>query len=71
MHGFNWQYERLGMIMIVPYILSYGTIFDRVSYKIYLIISFFILFIFTIYTEMYSRGLFYKNDPFLEGVVNF
>ena len=71
MHGLNWQYERLGMMMIIPYILSYGSIFDKISYKLYITSAFLLLLILTIYTGMYSKGLYYKDDPFLEGIVNF
>tara|TARA_A100000164_G_scaffold378547_1_gene420422 strand:- start:991 stop:1992 length:1002 start_codon:yes stop_codon:yes gene_type:complete len=70
-HGLNWQYERLGMMMIIPYILSYGSIFDKISYKLYITSAFLLLLILTIYTGMYSKGLYYKDDPFLEGIVNF
>ena len=70
-YGLNWQYERLSMMMIIPYILSYGAIFNKASYKFYLILSFFTLLILTIYTGMYSRGLYYKDDPFLYGIANF
>ena len=57
MHGLNWQYERFGMIILIPYILSFGFILNKRSYKMYLILSFFLLYLLTIYTGMYSIGL--------------
>lgn len=71
MHGLNWQYERFGMMMIIPYILSYGTIIHKISYKFYLILAFFLLLILTFYTGMYSNALYYKDDPFLYGIAHF
>tara|TARA_Y100000389_G_C17421800_1_gene497150 strand:+ start:216 stop:1217 length:1002 start_codon:yes stop_codon:yes gene_type:complete len=71
MHGLNWQYERFGMIMIIPYILSYGSIIHRISYKFYLTLAFFLLLILTVYAGMYSNGLYYKDDPFLYGITHF
>ena len=53
----NWQYERLGMMMLIPYILSFGVFLNKFSYKIYLILTFTLLFFLTIYTGMYSVGL--------------
>ena len=54
MNGLNWEYERLGMMMLIPYILSYGMILNRPSYKIYLIIIFLFLLFLTIYQGMYA-----------------
>jgi hypothetical protein len=56
-NGLNWQYERLGMMMLIPYILSFGLFLNKFSYKIYLILTFTLLFFLTIYTGMYSDGL--------------
>ena len=56
-NGLNWQYERLGMMMLIPYILSFGVFLNKFSYKIYLILTFTLLFFLTIYTGMYSIGL--------------
>jgi hypothetical protein len=56
-NGLNWQYERLGMMMLIPYILSFGLFLNKFSYKIYLILTFTLLFFLTIYTGMYSEGL--------------
>jgi len=55
--GLNWQYERLGMMMVIPYILSYGHLFNNRSSKIYLILTFILLLLLTIYTGMYSIAL--------------
>lgn len=71
MHGLNWQYERFGMMMIIPYILSYGSIIHKISYKFYLTLAFLLLLILTFYAGMYSNGLYYKDDPFLYGITHF
>jgi len=60
MNGLNWQYERLGMMMIIPYILSFGSLFNRSSYNIYLILTFLLLLFLTIYAGMYTIGLSYE-----------
>ena len=70
MNGLNWQYERLGMMMIIPYILSFGTIFNRSSYKLYLISVILLLFFLTIYVGIYSNGLFYPDDIFIQSIIN-
>jgi hypothetical protein len=57
LHELNWEYERLGMMMLIPYILSFGAIFDRPSNKIYLVTIFLALFFLTIYMGMYKLGL--------------
>ena len=54
MNGLNWQYERLGMIMLIPYIFSFGSFLNSRSYKIYLFSSFSLLLLLTIYTNKYS-----------------
>ena len=54
MNGLNWEYERLGMMVLIPYILSFGVIFNRQSYKIYLMVTFLILLFLTIYQGMYA-----------------
>lgn len=55
--GLNWQYERLGMIMIIPYIFSYGCLFNRRSYELYIVLIFLLFFFLTIYTGMFSALL--------------
>tara|TARA_B110000008_G_C16975204_1_gene565569 strand:+ start:1320 stop:2276 length:957 start_codon:yes stop_codon:yes gene_type:complete len=54
MNGLNWEYERLGMMMLIPYILSFGGLLDRPSNKVYLIITFLALLQLTIYMGMYE-----------------
>ena len=54
MNGLNWEYERLGMMMLFPYILSFGTLLNKTSYQIYLILIFLLLFLLTIFTGMYA-----------------
>ena len=60
MNGLNWQYERLGMMMIIPYILSFGSLFSKSSYNTYLILTFLLLLFLTIYAGMYTNGLSYE-----------
>ena len=50
----NWEYERLGMMMLIPYILSYGILLKRFSYQIYLILVFLLLLFLTIATGMFA-----------------
>tara|TARA_A100001015_G_C15000134_1_gene718104 strand:- start:700 stop:1671 length:972 start_codon:yes stop_codon:yes gene_type:complete len=52
--GLNWEYERIGMMMLFPYILSFGILLNRSSYKIYLILSFIALLYLTIFMGMYA-----------------
>tara|TARA_B100000767_G_scaffold76924_1_gene73541 strand:+ start:1336 stop:2319 length:984 start_codon:yes stop_codon:yes gene_type:complete len=54
MNGLNWEYERLGMMMLIPYILSFGVLLNRTSYQIYLILVFLLLLLLTIFTGMYA-----------------
>jgi hypothetical protein len=52
--GYNWEYERLCMTMLIPYILVFGNLFPK-YYSIFLWFSLFIiLLILTIYTGMYE-----------------
>lgn len=53
-NGLNWEYERLGMMMLIPYILSFGVLLNRNSYKFYLLITFFLLLLLTFFTGMYA-----------------
>lgn len=50
----NWEYERIGMMMLIPYILSFGILLNRPSYKIYLLICFISLLCLTIFMGMYA-----------------
>lgn len=52
--GMNWQYERLMMIMIIPYIMIFSTLFDKKLSIFFLILSFTTLFGITILNGMYS-----------------
>ncbi len=54
MKGLNWEYERLGMMMLIPYILSFGALLKRTSYQFYLILVFLLLLLLTIFTGMYA-----------------
>tara|TARA_B100000945_G_scaffold295367_1_gene272800 strand:- start:1498 stop:2118 length:621 start_codon:yes stop_codon:yes gene_type:complete len=54
LNGLNWEYERLGMMMLIPYILSFGILLNRSSYQIYLILTFLMLLFLTIVTGMYA-----------------
>ena len=55
--GLNWQYERLGMMMLIPYLMSYGIMLRKNFYKIYLVFMYLALLFLTIITDMYSYGL--------------
>lgn len=52
--GLNWQYERLGMMMLIPYILAFGVVLNKFSYKIYLILTLPSLLFLTIFMGMYA-----------------
>ena len=54
MNGLNWEYERLGMMMLIPYILSLGILLDRPTYKIYVISTFLALLFLTFFMGMYA-----------------
>jgi hypothetical protein len=54
LNDLNWQYERLGMMMLIPYILSFGLILNRNSYKIYIISIFVALLFLTFFMGMYA-----------------
>tara|TARA_B110000459_G_C16625417_1_gene505057 strand:- start:1784 stop:2749 length:966 start_codon:yes stop_codon:yes gene_type:complete len=54
LNDLNWQYERLGMMMLIPYILSFGVLLNRFSYKIYMILIFLALIFLTIFMGMYG-----------------
>jgi len=54
MSGLNWEYERFGMMMLIPYIFSFGGLLDRSSYKFYLVTTFLALLLLTFYMGMYE-----------------
>lgn len=54
MNGLNWEYERMGMMILIPYILSIGMLFNKASYKFYVITTFLLLLLLTIYMGMYA-----------------
>ena len=54
MNGLNYEYERLGMMMLIPYILCFGTLLKKSSYQIYLFTCFLLLFLLTIVTGMFA-----------------
>tara|TARA_Y100000768_G_scaffold151928_1_gene113602 strand:+ start:1160 stop:2149 length:990 start_codon:yes stop_codon:yes gene_type:complete len=54
MNGLNYEYERLGMMMLIPYILCFGTLLKKSSYQIYLFACFLLLFLLTIAAGMYA-----------------
>lgn len=68
MSGLNWQYERLGMMMLIPYILSFGFIINKNSYGFYLILSFLALLFLTIYNDMYTIGLLSYVEFYLDNI---
>ena len=52
--GYNWEYERLNMMMLIPYVLALSAKFDRKSQIIYQLTIFSVLFTLTVFTGMYS-----------------
>jgi hypothetical protein len=54
LNGLNWEYERLGMMMLIPYILSFGILLNRSSYQVYLMLTFVLLLLLTVITGMYA-----------------
>jgi len=54
MNGLNWEYERLGMMVLIPYMLSIGALFEKSSNKVYLFCAFIALLLLTIYMGMYD-----------------
>jgi hypothetical protein len=56
--GFNWEYERLNMMILIPYMISFSRIFILRDKNIVLFSSTVLLLIMTIYTGMY-RSLMY------------
>ena len=57
MNGLNWQYERLGMMMLIPYIMSYGAILKKNFYRIYLVLVYSALLLMTLIAGIYSDGM--------------
>jgi hypothetical protein len=56
--GLYWQFERLNMIMTIPYIFLTSTFFKKTSNTIYLFVLICILFILTLWTGMYTIGIY-------------
>ena len=52
--GLNWQYERLCMIMLIPYMLSTGIIFNKKSCYFLWNFLFCSLFFATVFTGMFD-----------------
>tara|TARA_B100000242_G_C43039508_1_gene484848 strand:- start:335 stop:1294 length:960 start_codon:yes stop_codon:yes gene_type:complete len=52
--GLNWQFERIGMVMLIPYILSFGSFLTKNMDRIYLCSTFITLLVMTFYTGMYA-----------------
>ena len=53
-NGMNWEFERLGMMMLIPYIFSFGFLLEKKSNIFYLLSTFIMLLVLTIYTGMYA-----------------
>ncbi len=66
MNGLNWEYERLGMIMLIPYIFSFGSLLNTRSYKFYLLSSFMLLLILTFHKGIYGYGLLNATEFFFK-----
>jgi hypothetical protein len=62
-HGFNWEYERLNMIILILYMVSFSKIFlnlgkkNTLLFPASLLFSTMLLLFMTFYTGMYSLGL--------------
>ena len=52
--GYNWQYERLCMMMLIPYMLFFGTYLKKIYAVGYYLISFGLLLSLTLITGMYE-----------------
>ena len=52
--GFNWEYERLNQIILVPTILVLASYFKYSQRAVLVFFIFFLLFLLTIYTGMFS-----------------
>ena len=55
--GYNFEYERLNMIMGITYILIFSSFCKKEYIYIFLIMNFALYLFLTIYQGMYSRGL--------------
>ena len=66
MNGLNWEYERLGMMMLIPYIFSFGSLINTRSYKFYLFSSFILLLVLTFHKGIYDYGLLNTTEFFLK-----
>jgi hypothetical protein len=53
-HGFNWEYERLNMIILIPYMVSFSKIFVDRDKKITLLFATVLLLFMTIFSGMYA-----------------
>ena len=54
LNGFNWEYERLNMIVLIPYMISFSGLFVLGQRKVLLVFSLVSLLILTILTGMYE-----------------
>ena len=54
MIDYNWQYERLNMMMTIPYILTTGKILNLKSVKIYWLVALSVLLFLTLHQGMYQ-----------------
>jgi len=53
-HGQNWQYERLIMMVVIPYVFAIGIVYNKISVYYIFTFSFSILLFLTISYGMYS-----------------
>ena len=53
-HEFNWEYERLNMMILILYMISFSKIFSFRSKKIVLLFGAALLLLMTIFTGMYT-----------------
>lgn len=53
-YGFNWEYERLNMVLLILYIFNFSYIFPRSLRLSYLMLSFLLLVFLTIWAGMFA-----------------
>jgi len=54
LYGFNWEYERLNMIILIPYMVSFSRIFVNRDKRYALLISSLLLLLMTFLSGMYA-----------------
>jgi hypothetical protein len=55
--GFDWEFERLNMVVLIPYIISFSRVFSLRGKRVVLFSLIVSLLLATMYTGMYSKAL--------------